>query len=64
MFIVSRVNVVAGQTLQISVAPSNYAKCERCWHYEADVGRNSDYALVCGRCVENITGKGESRRYV
>lgn len=64
VFIVSRVNVVAGQTLQISVAPSNYAKCERCWHYEADVGRNSDYALVCGRCVENITGKGESRRYV
>lgn len=38
-------------------------KCERCWHRRADVGANSDYPGLCGRCVENIAGSGEAREY-
>ena len=26
-------------------------KCERCWHYEADVGQHSEHPDLCGRCT-------------
>ncbi len=26
-------------------------KCERCWHWETDVGSNPDYPTICGRCI-------------
>ena len=29
-------------------------KCERCWHWETDVGRNSEHPTLCGRCVEAV----------
>jgi isoleucyl-tRNA synthetase len=41
------------------VKASEYRKCERCWHYRADV---NDEAL-CGRCQLNLNGPGEMRRY-
>jgi isoleucyl-tRNA synthetase len=48
----------------ISVTPSSHAKCERCWHYEADVGRNAEHPEICGRCVTNLYGAGETRKFV
>jgi isoleucyl-tRNA synthetase len=44
----------------VKVVSSSNAKCERCWHYTADV---SDEGL-CGRCRSNLRGPGEARRYV
>lgn len=38
-------------------------KCERCWHRSADIGKNPSHPTLCLRCVENIDGKGEERRY-
>ncbi|MEO6034937.1 MAG: isoleucine--tRNA ligase [Verrucomicrobiota bacterium] len=29
-------------------------KCERCWHWETDVGSNSEHPTICGRCVEAV----------
>ncbi|MGH8022391.1 MAG: isoleucine--tRNA ligase [Limisphaerales bacterium] len=29
-------------------------KCERCWRWEADVGRNPAHPTICGRCVEAV----------
>ncbi|WP_444920972.1 isoleucine--tRNA ligase [Microbulbifer sp. CnH-101-G] len=49
--------------LKIGVSKVDHPKCARCWHYRADVGENSDYPDICGRCVENVTGKGEVRHY-
>ena len=46
--------------VQASPAP----KCERCWHHRPDVGGNADHPTLCGRCVENVTGPGEPRRFV
>jgi len=43
------------------VTPSPHAKCERCWHWRADVGANADHPTLCGRCVSNLLGAGESR---
>ena len=35
----------------IEVARSRGQKCERCWHYETDIGQHSDHPDLCGRCV-------------
>jgi isoleucyl-tRNA synthetase len=35
----------------IEVALSRGEKCERCWHYESDIGQSSDHPSLCGRCV-------------
>ncbi len=45
----------------IGVAASTYTKCERCWHYRADVGANAEHPPLCGRCVSNLFGPGEPR---
>ncbi len=48
---------------QIFVKPSTYKKCQRCWHYRADVGANDEHSTICGRCVSNLFAKGEPRKY-
>ena len=30
-------------------------KCERCWHWETDIGQNAAHPAICGRCVEAVT---------
>lgn len=49
--------------LWVTVSACTEEKCERCWHRRADVGNNAAYPDLCGRCVENVTGMGESREY-
>jgi isoleucyl-tRNA synthetase len=39
------------------------AKCIRCWHYRPDVGVNPAHPEFCGRCVSNVEGPGEKRRW-
>jgi isoleucyl-tRNA synthetase len=29
-------------------------KCERCWHWETDIGQDAQYPTLCGRCVEAV----------
>jgi isoleucyl-tRNA synthetase len=60
----AKVYKVTNDTEQkISVKPSKYTKCERCWHYRADVGSHADHPTICGRCVSNLFGAGEVRTY-
>jgi isoleucyl-tRNA synthetase len=47
----------------IEVTPSTCAKCERCWHYRADTGSDARHPTLCGRCVSNLFGVGETRNY-
>jgi isoleucyl-tRNA synthetase len=49
--------------LWVTVAPSDYRKCIRCWHHREDVGANSEHPEICGRCVENVVGSGETREF-
>jgi len=49
---------------QIIVTPSGDTKCGRCWHWRADVGCDADHPTICGRCVSNLFGAGESRMFV
>ena len=55
--------VAAGDGLWILVRPSEHAKCVRCWHHRPDVGGNPEHPELCGRCVENVEGPGETRRF-
>ncbi|HYC48339.1 MAG TPA: isoleucine--tRNA ligase [Burkholderiales bacterium] len=49
--------------VKISVAASPHRKCERCWHYRADVGADQAHPEICGRCVSNLYGPGEPRTH-
>lgn len=49
--------------LKLCVASAAHQKCERCWHFTADVGSHAAHPTICGRCVENIEGQGEQRLY-
>jgi len=49
--------------VEIQVSASGHTKCGRCWHYRADVGSNAEHPTLCGRCVSNLFGEGEARRY-
>ncbi|AUN95616.1 isoleucine--tRNA ligase [Pseudazoarcus pumilus] len=42
---------------------SEHAKCERCWHYRADVGAHAEHPQLCGRCHGNLHGEPEVRRH-
>ena len=48
-----------GAPITATVTPSAHPKCERCWHYRDDVNGEG----LCGRCVANLRGPGESRRH-
>ncbi|HQN64118.1 MAG TPA: isoleucine--tRNA ligase [Methylophilus sp.] len=48
---------------KILVKPSAHKKCDRCWHYRADVGADANHPTICGRCVSNLFGDGEKRSH-
>jgi isoleucyl-tRNA synthetase len=50
-------------SLGIVVTPSAHAKCIRCWHHREDVGTDPAHPDICSRCVENVAGAGEQRRF-
>ena len=50
-------------TVWINVKASSHEKCVRCWHHREDVGAEAEHPELCGRCVENVAGVGEDRRY-
>jgi isoleucyl-tRNA synthetase len=53
--------VLPGVRLKVSASP--HAKCERCWHYRADVGHDPQHPDLCGRCTANLHGAGEPRSH-
>jgi isoleucyl-tRNA synthetase len=52
---------VAG--LRIVAQLSQAEKCARCWHRREDVGSHAAHPTLCGRCVSNVEGPGEERRF-
>ena len=60
--ITSKVTVVDGAELAVTVTPSVDTKCERCWHWRSDVGSDAAHPTICGRCTSNLFGTGELRR--
>ncbi|PIT82876.1 isoleucine--tRNA ligase [Limnohabitans sp. 15K] len=62
VFITSKVTLQAGDTLAVQVTASQTTKCERCWHYADAVGSDAAHPTICGRCVSNLHGAGETRQ--
>jgi isoleucyl-tRNA synthetase len=63
VLITSAATVASGDALAIAVRPSASPKCERCWHYRADVGSDRAHPTLCARCVANLFGAGEARTH-
>jgi len=61
VLITSRATVheAKGSPAQVDVKASEQPKCERCWHYRADVNGEG----LCGRCEGNLRGAGEERHH-
>ena len=60
VFITSRATAHRAEgPAQVDVKPSANTKCDRCWHYRADVNGEG----LCGRCQSNLKGPGEARKY-
>jgi isoleucyl-tRNA synthetase len=47
----------------IEVKPSTAPKCVRCYQLRADVGADPRHPEICARCVVNVEGPGEERRF-
>jgi isoleucyl-tRNA synthetase len=47
----------------IEVIPSTQPKCVRCWHRRSDVGSDPRHPELCARCVVNVEGPGEERKF-
>ncbi|UOP01953.1 class I tRNA ligase family protein [Kingella potus] len=62
--LVSQAQVKEGSGLSVEVKVSGGKKCERCWHYTADIGTVAGHETICARCAENVEGRAESRNYV
>jgi isoleucyl-tRNA synthetase len=63
VFITSAATLTPGDALAVKVTPSTGVKCERCWHWRDDVGTDPAQPTICGRCVSNLSGPGEVRKF-
>jgi len=52
-----------GAEVWISAVVSDAEKCVRCWHRRDDVGSHAEHPELCSRCISNIQGPGEDRRW-
>ena len=44
----------SGDGLRVSVSHAAGQKCERCWHWETDVGSHPAHPTICGRCAKAV----------
>jgi isoleucyl-tRNA synthetase len=49
--------------LWVNITPSKHTKCARCWHRLESVGQDALHPELCNRCVVNVAGTGEQRRF-
>jgi isoleucyl-tRNA synthetase len=63
VFITSVLKLQAAPALNVTSSTSSSTKCDRCWHYPGDVGQDTAHPTICGRCISNLFGSGEVRRF-
>ncbi len=49
--------------LRMEIKLSTDDKCVRCWHHRPEVGINEEHPQLCARCIDNVLGGGEMRRF-
>ena len=53
----------AATEIEVGAVVTDKPKCVRCWQRRGDVGSDPDHAGLCTRCVSNVEGPGEQRRW-
>jgi isoleucyl-tRNA synthetase len=51
------------ENVWIEVKPSRHPKCVRSWDKRPDVGSDPRHPELCARCVVNVEGPGEERKF-
>jgi isoleucyl-tRNA synthetase len=51
---VSALTAIAGEEPAVTGTKADGQKCERCWHWEIDVGSAPEHPTICARCVEAV----------
>jgi isoleucyl-tRNA synthetase len=51
---VSALTASIGEEPAVIGAKAHGEKCERCWHWETDVGSSPEHPTICARCVEAV----------
>ena len=56
LFIVSQVELKTGNSdgVAVTVERTRGDKCERCWRYTLDVGKDEDFPTICLRCAAAV----------
>jgi isoleucyl-tRNA synthetase len=63
LFIVSHVTLAEGEgPVSVEVLRADGGKCERCWTYSENVGRQGIHSGVCERCAAVLAGNGMGER--
>ena len=58
ILICSSCSIFLGKSEQILVKKSVNEKCTRCWHKVEELENG-----ICKRCINNMSGEGEARRF-
>ncbi len=54
----------SGEAFWVQAEPVTDGKCVRCWQHRPDTGASPEHPELCGRCITNLDGGGERRRFV
>ncbi|KAF1721955.1 isoleucine--tRNA ligase [Pseudoxanthomonas wuyuanensis] len=57
------ITAVDSDEMFVLAQPTRKSKCVRCWHHRDDVGAHAGHPELCGRCVSNVEGPGEDRKW-
>jgi len=49
-----QLNEEGSETVFVTVGKADGQKCERCWHWETDVGSHAKHPTLCQRCVQAV----------
>jgi isoleucyl-tRNA synthetase len=54
---VSALTIELSETSDVTVilTRADGKKCERCWHWETDIGSHTEHPTICSRCVQAIS---------
>ena len=64
VYMVSAINLKQADNNSVTVEVNVNKKCERCWHYSDTINpANCDHPTICSRCIDNIVGNGEVRKF-
>ena len=58
VLLTSAARVHAAGDKRVEVTPSAHVKCERCWHFRADVGAVAEHPTLCLTHAREARGEG------